>query len=254
MALGIQRLGHVTLTAPDPAAAAAFAVEQLGFVATDDPLRLAAHGGVDAFSLEYVQGDGPGLDHAAFVVPGLDHERRLRTPAEHTLALIPGPSTDFPVGHIAPVPDCAPAPICADHVALGAADFEAEVAFATDELGMVPSARVMSRDGEVMRFLRFPGRYLHHQLVITRTPGLNHVQFTCKNLDSFYATADALREEIRSGPLRHGPAHEIAFVVEDLAGNRIEYSVEHEIVLDDDHHVPRTWSADDPKVSDEWHA
>lgn len=274
MSLGIQRLGHVTLTAPGPAAAAAFAVEKLGFRPADGEHRLAAHGGVDAFSLAYVAGDGPGLDHAAYVVADLESaeaaldgsaerngdELRLRTPAGHVLALTSGQSTDFPVGHIAPVPDGAPAPVCADHIGIGAADFEAEVAFATDVLGMVPSNHVRAPDGtEVMQFLRFPGRYLYHQLVVARTPApvLHHVQFTCKNLDSFYATADALGRnavEIQWGPLRHGPGHNVAFYIQDVAGNWIEYSAEEEIILDDDHYVPRTWSVDDPKVIDEWNS
>lgn len=280
MSLGIERLGHVTLTAPDPRAAAAFAAERLGFVPADASgggVRLAAHGGVDPFSLAYVEGDGPGLDHAAYVVADLDAavaaleaagvavertegEARFRTPAGHALAVVAGASTPFPVGHVAPVPEGAPAPVCADHIGIGAADFEAEVAFATDVLGMLPSNHVLAPDGtEVMRFMRFPGRYLYHQLVVARTPApvLHHIQFTCKNLDSFYATADALRRngvEIQWGPLRHGPGHNVALYVQDAVGHWVEYSVEEEIVLDDAHYVPRTWSVEDPKVIDEWNS
>lgn len=237
--MDIQRLGHVALTAPDPEAAAAFAAERLGFTRVDGT-RLAGHAGVDAFSLEYVQDEG----YVAFVAPGRDEQ--LRTPAGHVIRLIDGPSTALPVGHVAAVPDEAPAPLCADHVGIIADDLDAEAAFFTDTLGMLTSASVTG----AMRFLRFPGRYLHHQVVITKD--FRYVQLTCKNLDSFYATADALRDLIEMGPMRHGPGHEVAFSVIDPAGNRIVYSVEQEIVLDDAHHVPRTWSADDPKVRNEW--
>jgi catechol 2,3-dioxygenase-like lactoylglutathione lyase family enzyme len=239
MTLAIQRLGHVALTAPDTAAATAFAIEKLGFLPAEGG-RLAGHAGIDAFSLEYVQGDG----HIAFVAPGRDEQ--LRTPAGHVIRLIDGPRCDLPVGHVAAVPESAPAPLCADHVGIVADDLDAEAAFFTETLGMLTSASVANG----MRFLRFPGRYLHHQVVITRDEP--YVQFTCKNLDSFYASAAALREHIEMGPLRHGPGHEVAFAVRDVAGNRIVYSVEQEIVLDDDHHVARTWSAEDPKVKDEW--
>ncbi|HEX6390010.1 MAG TPA: hypothetical protein VFZ89_11195 [Solirubrobacteraceae bacterium] len=239
MATGIQRLGHVALTAPDPEAAADFAAARLGLRRVEGT-RLAALAGVDAFSLEYVTADG----HAAFVTPGRDEE--LRTPRGHVIRLIDGPSTDLPVGHLAAVPDRAPAPLCADHVGIVADDLDAEAAFFTGTLGMLESASVTG----ARRFLRFPRRYLHHQVVITRDEP--YVQLTCKNLDSFYASAEALRDLIEWGPRRHGPGHEVAFAVKDLAGNRIVYSVEQEIVLDDDHHVPRTWNADDPKVTDEW--
>jgi len=280
-AVGIQRLGHVALRAPDPEAAAAFAEEKLGFMPAPGGdrghVRLAAHGGVDAVSLVYVPGDGPGLDHAAYVVPDLDaaadaltqrgvqvqrteDEVRFRTPAGHQLALVAGPTTRFPVGHVAPVPDTAPAPMCADHLGIGAPDLEAEVAFAQDVLGMLPSNHVLAPDGtEVMRFLRFPGRYLYHQLVVARTlaPVLHHIQFTCKSLDSFYATAAALRAggvEIQWGPLRHGPGHNVALYVQDAVGHWIQFSAEEEIVLDDAHYEPRTWSVEDPKVIDEWNS
>jgi catechol 2,3-dioxygenase-like lactoylglutathione lyase family enzyme len=279
--IGIERLGHVALSAPDPEAAAAFATERLGFSRLDGggggAVRLAAHGGIDEASLVYVPGDGPGLDHAAYVAPDLEAaaaaleergvaiersggEVRFATPAGHRLALIGGTSTKVPVGHVAPVPQSEPAPVCADHLGIGAPDLEAEVAFAQDVLGMLASNHVLAPDGtEVMRFLRLPARYLYHQLVVARTPApvLHHIQFTCKNLDSFYATADALRAagvEVQWGPLRHGPGHNVALYVQDAVGHWIEYSVEEEIVLDDAHYVPRTWSVTDPKVIDEWNS
>ncbi|MCW3013052.1 MAG: glyoxalase/bleomycin resistance protein/dioxygenase [Solirubrobacterales bacterium] len=283
MSLGIQRLGHVALTTPDPAAAAAFATEHLGFtLAGTDPdgSHLLAARGADEYALVYVPGQAPGLDHAAYVVPDAealeraaaalqargvavqqeDGTVRFSTPAGHRLELITGPSTEIPVAHLAEPPALAPAPICPDHLGVGAVDFDAELAFAQDVMGMLPSNRVLAPDGTaVMTFLRFPGRLLYHQLVVASTPApvLHHVQFTLKSLDSFYATHAALLQagvEVQWGPLRHGPGHNVACYFQDGAGIWFEYSVEEEIILDDEHYVPRTWSIEDPHVIDEWNS
>src|ERR1700752_1162108 len=68
----ITRLNHLALKATDPAAAAAFAAEKMGFqhVHTDDQghTYVRASGGVDPYSFVYVPGDGPGLDHASYLV------------------------------------------------------------------------------------------------------------------------------------------------------------------------------------------
>jgi hypothetical protein len=76
-----------------------------------------------------------------------------------------------------------------------------------------------------------------------------------KNLDQFYAARDAFEAagaEIRRGPLRHGPGHMVAVYVTDPEGYELMFSVEEEIILDDEHFVPRTWSAEDARVADEW--
>lgn len=282
--LGIQRLGHVTLTAADPEGAAAFAAERLGFTgAAPGPggaQRLAARG-ADPYALAYVPGTGPALDHAAFVVPdaaaldaaaaalgraGVAVERatgdaaalRFRTPAGHGLALGTGPTTPVPVAHLAAVPGEAPAPVCPDHVGLGVPDVAAEEAFFTGVLGLRVSARVLTPGGTLaLSFLRVPGRLLFHQvaLVATPSPRLHHVQFTLKNLDALHAAVGALTErgvDVAWGPVRHGPGHTVACYFQDGSGAWVEYSVEEEIVLDDNQYEPRTWQTDDPRVSDEW--
>jgi catechol 2,3-dioxygenase len=290
LSLGIQRLGHIGLTAADPVAAARFAVERLGFSLVDaapDGTQYLRAQGIDPYALVYVPGDGPGLDHAAYVVPdtqtldraaaaleghGVEVERgegtgptdaahvRFRTPAGHRLELVAGASTEIPVGHLVEPPTTAPAPICPDHIGVGAPDLDAEVAFAQDVLGMLPSNRVLAPDDSpVMTFLRFPQRLLYHQLVVAATPVpvLHHAQFTLKSVDSFYETYEALQAggvDVQWGPLRHGPGHNIAMYFQDGAGVWIEYSVEEEIILDDDHYVPRTWSVQDPHVIDEWNS
>src|SRR5581483_2520081 len=67
----ITRLNHLALRAADPGAAAAFASEKMGFTLAhtgeDGSVYLKAHG-VDPFSLVYVPGDAPGLDHVSYLV------------------------------------------------------------------------------------------------------------------------------------------------------------------------------------------
>lgn len=285
----IQRMNYLALRAADPASAAAFAVEKMGFslahAAPDGTHYLRAHG-VDPYSLVYKPGDEPGMDHVSYLVrddaaldaaatqladAGVTVERlsepewnhapsiRFRTPAGHLIELTTGVHTDLPVAHIVQAPNGGgPAPVAPDHVGLGAPEFETEMQFAQDTLGLLPSNRVMaSEDMQVMSFLRAPGRYLYHCLVVVRAeePVMHHYQMTLKSVDSFYETYEALKAagvDIQWGPLRHGPGHNIAMYFQDGAGYWIEYSVEEEIILDDEHYVPRTWTVADPHVVDEW--
>ena len=74
---------------------------------------------------------------------------------------------------------------------------------------------------------------------------MHHYQMSLKSVDSFYATYEALKAagvDIQWGPLRHGPGHNIAMYFQDGAGYWVEYSVEEEIIVDDEHYVPRTWT------------
>jgi catechol 2,3-dioxygenase len=286
----IERLNHLVLKAADPAAAALFATEKMGFTlehaGEDGAHYLSAHG-VDPYSLVYVRSDEPGLDHISYLVKDqaalkvagehlqakaveIEHVQdlewnhppaiRLRTPNGHLIELTTGVHTEFPVAHLIDpgAAATAPAPVVPDHVGLGAPDFAAEVAFATEVLGLKTSSRIMAPDGtQVMEFLRAPGRFLYHCMVAVNTPApeMHHYQMSMKSVDSFYATYDALRErgvDIQWGPLRHGPGHNIAMYFQDGAGYWMEYSVEEEIIVDDEHYLPRTWTVADPHVVDEW--
>lgn len=285
----IQRMHYLALRASDPAAAAAFAAEKMGFTlvhAADDGTHYLKAHGVDPYSLVYKPGDEPGMDHVSYLVrdgealwqaarhleaAGVEVQRldepewnhapsiRFRTPAGHLIELTTGVHTDVPVAHMVAAPNGGgPAPVVPDHVGLGAPDFEAEDDFATGVLGLLRSNRVMAtEDVQVMSFLRAPKRFLYHCLVVVRTeePVMHHYQMSLKSVDSFYETYDALKAngvDIQWGPLRHGPGHNIAMYFQDGAGYWVEYSVEEEIILDDEHYVPRTWTVADPHVVDEW--
>jgi catechol 2,3-dioxygenase len=287
----ITRLNHLALKATDPAGAASYAADKLGFdhVHTDEQGRtyVKPKGGIDPYSIVYVPADGNGLDHASYLVKdavALDqaagvleskgiavtrldgsgewnHEPaiRFRSPSGHAIELTTGIHTEVPVAHgVSSNGASGPQPVTTDHVGLAAADFDAEMQFATDVLGLLPSNRVLAPgDVQVMSFLRAPKRFLYHCLVVVRgeEPGVHHYQMSLKNPDTFYATYDALKAagvDVGWGPLRHGPGHNIAMYFQDGAGYWVEYSVEEEIILDDEHYEPRTWTVADPHVVDEW--
>lgn len=288
-AIGIERVNYVALNAKDPEAAAKHAADRLGFTiehATADGTHYLSAHGVDRYSLVYKPGDAHGMHHVSYLVTdeqvleraaervaaaGVEVERhahiewesnpavRFTTPGGHRIELTTGVHTDIPVAHLVEAPSAGgPTPVVPDHVGIGAPNFEAEEQFLADVLGHLHSSRILAPDGNyVMAFMRSPGRYLYHDVVLVRTPEsrLHHLQFSMKNVDQFYATAEALRAndvEIEWGPLRHGPGHNIAMYFRDLDGYWFEYSVEEEIILHDPTYVPRTWSVADPKAVDEW--
>lgn len=282
----IQRLNYLALRAADPAAAAAFAVEKMGMTlahAGDDGTQYLKGHGLGPYQLVYKPGDTPGMDHVSYLVRDEEHldraaahiesqgvavERvedhewnhepaiRFRTPAGHLLELTTGVTSEYPVAHV--IEANGAGPVTPDHLGLGAPDFEAENEFAATVLGLLASSHIKAPDGtEVMTFLRAPRRFLYHCLVVVRTeePEMHHYQMSLKSVDSFYATYDALKAagvDIQWGPLRHGPGHNIAMYFQDGAGYWVEYSVEEEIITDDEHYVPRTWTIEDPHVVDEW--
>jgi catechol 2,3-dioxygenase len=284
----ITRLTHLALKAEDPAAAAEFAADKMGFelvhTDADGTTYLRGHG-VDPFSLVYSPGDAPGLAHVSYLVrdeaaleeaashlesqgiavariaqPGWEQNPAISfsTPAGHEIRLTTGVHTEFPVAAIVSSNGGGAQPVTPDHIGLGAADFDAEMNFATDVLGLLPSNRVLAPgDVQVMSFLRAPKRFLYHCLVVVRgeETAVHHYQMSLKSVDSFYATYEALKAkgvDVAWGPLRHGPGHNIAMYFQDGAGYWVEYSVEEEIILDDEHYEPRTWTVADPHVVDEW--
>jgi catechol 2,3-dioxygenase len=286
----IERLNYLALNAADPKAAGKFATEKMGFTLAhegDDGSQYLKGHGVDPYSLVYKpSGENDGMNHVSYVVqdegmleadakkledagievdrldPGAEWELpasvRFRTPAGHLIQLTTGVNTDVPAAHAADTPKGAPAPVNPDHVGLGAPDFQADEDFWVKTVGLLHSSRIMAPDGsQVMSFLRAPGRFLYHCVVVVNTPEpeMHHYQMSLKSVDSFYESYEALKEagvDIQWGPLRHGPGHNIAMYFQDDAGYWMEYSVEEEIITDDEHYVARTWTVDDPHVVDEW--
>jgi catechol 2,3-dioxygenase-like lactoylglutathione lyase family enzyme len=285
--LGIERGGYIAISTEEPDAAAAFAVDHMGFslVHVDGEGRsyLAAHG-LDPYSLVYAPGD-EGIERVSYIVRdmdalhraemwlrevGTDFERiddnemwrgapalRFRSPAGHLVQLSPGVDVAVPMAALVNPPGEAPAPISFDHVAPRIIDVDTETGFLEDVMGLKESARVVAPDvGPVISFFR--AQTLFHCYTVVRGPynGIHHFQFSLKNAPAVLAAYERMRQseavEVVWGPLRHGPGHNVAFYFRDYAGNFVEYSAEEEIILDGASYVAQEWSAEDPKFADEW--
>jgi catechol 2,3-dioxygenase len=284
--LGIDRAHYVMLGADDPAAAARFAVDNIGLnlVHVDDRGRhyLAAHG-LDPYSLVYGPGE-PQLDHISFLVRGpsaldraaaalasvgvesqwiADHELWRHGPALRfthatgaTIELTTGIQTDVPMAWEVAAPSAVPGPIALDHVFVRATDVAASNEFNARVMGLRESARIVPPDDvPVLTFFR--AHTLWHCFGTARSPfdGLHHIQFTLKNDHALFAAYEAVRErgvEIVWGPVRHGAGQNIAFYFHDAVGNLIELSAEEELVLNDDTYSPDVWPLSDPRATDEW--
>lgn len=286
--LGIVRGHYIAIQAPDPQAAADFAVEHMGFslVHVDDEGRryLAAHG-LDPYSLVYTPGAG-GVDHISFVVDdlaalahaeatlavaGVDCERVERSPLwRHqpatrfrsldgsTIELTPGVKIAMPMSELLTSPSApAPAPLCFDHAIMRQADVNAGIEHALDTLGLRESGRIIAPDG-VPLLAFFRGSILFHCYGVARSDrnGLHHYQFTLKNDRAVIAAYEAMSKdpaiEMLWGPVRHGCGQNVAFYFRDQLGNVVEYSAEEELILDDAAYEVLHWPVQNPRATDEW--
>lgn len=286
--LGIDRGFYVAIRADDPAAAAKFATEHMGFflvhVDAEGRHYLAAHG-LDPYSLVYSPGKQSEVDHIAYVVRGAGNLSkaasilakagvateqienspmwrqgaavRFKTPSGQTIQLTPGINVEAPMASMVQEPKAAPAPIALDHAVVRAVEVNAGYEFASRVMGLKESARIVAADGiPVLGFFRSHTIFHCYAVARSQYDGLHHLQFTLKNPAAIYAAYDRMKAggEVKMiwGPLRHGPGHNIAFYFQDYTGNIVEYSTEEEIILNDATYVPRAWPITDPKAADEW--
>jgi catechol 2,3-dioxygenase len=286
--LGIDRAHYVALEADNPAAAARFAVDHLGFflvhVDGDGRHYLSAHG-LDPYSLVYSPGRRGKVDHISYVVHHIDDlvaaqemlsqakiacetvsasplwrhgpALRLKNPSGDTIELTTGVNTPVPMAAAVTAPQSSPAPICFDHTMVRAIDLQKSYEFAALALGLKESARIVAPDGiPVLGFFR--SHTLFHCYAVARSDhdGLHHIQFTVKNPPAVYAAHDQMKQgrqvKLIWGPLRHGAGHNVAFYFHDYTGTVMEYSAEEEIILNDRTYVPRSWPVTDPYAVDEW--
>jgi catechol 2,3-dioxygenase-like lactoylglutathione lyase family enzyme len=286
--LGIDRGNYMALQSSDPAAAAQFAVEQMGFCLVhvdEDGRHYLAAQGLDPYSLVYTRGEQGAVDHICYVVrdaadlltaeallaeAGVASEPiersplwrqgaalRFRNPSGQTIQLTPGVNVDLPMASVAAEPQVTPGPICFDHAVVRAIDVGAGFEFAARVMGLKESARIVAPD-EIPVLGFFRAHTLFHCYAVARSQydGLHHVQFTLKNPLAVYAAFERMRQhgkvDIIWGPLRHGAGHNIVFYFRDYTGNIIEYSAEEEIILNDATYVPRAWPVTDARAGDEW--
>jgi catechol 2,3-dioxygenase-like lactoylglutathione lyase family enzyme len=285
--LGIDRAHYIALRVPDPAAAADFAVRNMGMslVHVDAAGRhyLAAHG-LDAYSLVYTQGEA-GIDHISYLVDGPDalaaaaasleasgiaassievselwrHGRALRFPAPNgtTFELTTGVKLDLPMHWAVTKPAASPAPITFDHAIVRTTDVDGMIRFATEVMGLKESGRIVKPDG--VPFLTFfRSHTIFHCLGIAASEydGLHHYQYTLKNDRAVFEAYEQIKEqgdvELLWGPIRHGCGQNITFYFFDQARNIVEYSAEEEIILNDETYVANEWSITDMRATNEW--
>jgi catechol 2,3-dioxygenase len=286
--LGIDRANYLAVHSSDPAAAARFAVENMGFYLVhadrDGRHYLGAHG-LDPYSLVYTPGEQGAVDHISYVVrsasdlvgaeaslvaAGVKTERversplwrhgpalRFKNPGGQVIELTPGVNVDVPMAALAAEPQSTPGPICLDHAVFRCVDVGAGFEFAARTMGLKESARIVAPDAiPVLGFFR--AHTIFHCYAVARSQynGLHHMQFTLKNPLAVHAAFEQMRDrgkvEIIWGPLRHGAGHNIVFYFRDYTGNLVEFSAEEEIILNDATYVPRAWPVTDPRAADEW--
>jgi catechol 2,3-dioxygenase len=286
--LGIDRGNYIAVHSNNPAAAAQYAVENMGFylVHADSEGRhyLAGHG-LDPYSLVYTPGEQGNLDHVSYVVRsaadlliaeqrladlGVKNERvarsplwrhgpalRFTNPSGQLIELTPGVRVDVPMAALVAEPQIAPAPISFDHMIARAVEVTAGFEFASRVMGFKESARIVAPDGiPILGFFRCHTLYHCYGVARSQCDGLHHTQFTLKNPlachDAFEHMKRRGKVELIWGPLRHGAGHNIAFYFRDYTGNIVEYSAEEEIIFNDVTYVPRAWPVTDPRAADEW--
>jgi catechol 2,3-dioxygenase len=287
--LGIDRGNYIAIQSNNPASAAQYAVENMGFylVHTDGEGRhyLAAHG-LDPYSLVYTPGEHGKIDHLSYVVRSADDlltaERRLgefgvkserversalwrhgsalrfANPSGQTIELTPGILVDVPMAALVAEPQSMPAPVTFDHAIVRAADVGAAFQFASRVMGLKESARICAPDGiPILGFFRCHTLFHCYGAARSQYNGLHHMQFTLKNPLAVHHAFEHMKEhgkvELIWGPLRHGAGHNVVFYFRDYTGNIVEYSAEEEIILNDATYVPRAWPVTDPLAADEWY-
>ncbi len=286
--LGIDRANYIAIHSDKPAAAAQYAVENMGFylVHADREGRhyLAAHG-LDPYSLVYTPGEQGKVDHISYVVRNaadlLTAEKRLaeldvkgeriersalwrhgpalrfKNPSGHTIELTPGVLVDVPMAALVAEPQGTPGPISLDHAVVRAVDVGAGFEFASRVMGLKESARIVAPDGiPVLGFFRCHTLYHCYAVARSQYNGLHHMQFTVKNPPAVHHAFEQMKErgkvELIWGPLRHGAGHNIVVYFRDYTGNIVEFSAEEEIILNDATYVPRAWPVTDARAGDEW--
>jgi catechol 2,3-dioxygenase len=285
--LGMERGNYIAVCAPDPAAAADFAVRHMGFslVHVDAEARhyLAAHG-PDPYSLVYVPGDR-GIDHVSYVVRdpaaldaaeehlkavGADCERveqsplwrhgealRFTSPTGVVFELTPGIHSDIPMVLAVPAPQAAPGPVSFDHVILAAADVDGLNRFASTVMDLRESGRIVTPEGRTfLAFYRCGHRYHCFGTNGSGVDGMHHMHFALNNDRAVFAAYEKLTEdpevEVVWGPVRHGVAGSLSLYFRDGVGNIVEYSAEEEVILCDDTYESLSWLITDQRSTDEW--
>ena len=286
--LGIDRANYIAVHSEDPAAAARYAVEHMGFylvhVDAGGPALSRRPWARPLFVGLYAWRAGRGRSHllSSYALPWNWHEPRhprqgrrqeraggalcalaswagiaLRNTSGQVIELTPGVNVDVPMAALVGEPPTTPGPITLDHAVVRAVDIASAFDFAARVMGLKESARIVAPDGiPVLGFFRCHTIFHCYAIARSQYDGLHHIQFTLKNPPAVHAAFEQMRDrgkvELIWGPLRHGAGHNVVFYFRDYTGNIVEFSAEEEIILNDATYVPRAWPVTDPRAGDEW--
>jgi len=262
LALGILRLSHLELRAPDLELATAYYTEVLGLVEVErgeEHVFLKCWDERDHHSLDLLGDPSAGLGHLAFKVehdadleeleaaaerygcsvsrlpadtePGQGAAVRIQSPSGHAVELVQAMAkTGSLLPRINPPPEppglLGIHPPRLDHVQLTAEDVTSATAFFTHVLGFRMTERLVSGSGALL------GSWLErshtpHDVAITRGPngGLHHFGYWVDDWDQLRRAADVLAYNgvhIETGPTRHGVTRSLAIHFFDPFGTRNE--------------------------------
>jgi len=282
-ALGILRLSHLELRAPDLELATAYYAEVLGLVEVErgeDHVLLKCWDERDHHSVDLRGHPSPGLEHVSFKVehaadleeleaaaerygcsvrrlqagaePGQGEAVRIRTPSGHDVELVHALAK---TGSLLPAVNPPPEPPGLlgihpprlDHVQLTAEDVPSATAFFVRVLGFRLTERLVSGAGALLRAWR-ERSHTPHDVAITRGPngGLHHFGFWVDDWDQIRRAADVLAYNgvhIETGPTRHGVTRSLGIHFFDPFGTRNEVFTGGYRPDPDDE--PTTWTEDE---------
>jgi catechol 2,3-dioxygenase len=267
------RVEHARLRAPDPAAVAAWYVEQLGLAERErdgDVIYLGC-GGEDRHHLSIAPGE-PGLEHVALLV---DDEAQLDVLAEHyarhgtacEMRSDPEPAvrsalrTTLPTGHALDAvvrenrrgyliatewePAAALAPNELNHVTLSTTDPARLYRHLAEVIGMRTSDIACAPDGFLLAAFMRVGEN-HHDVALVPGPrdALHHIAFEVSDVGKLVSVADRVTahgSRPEAGIGRHAAGNNIYLYVRDPAGHRVELSTQLARV-GDRNAPPRIWT------------
>jgi catechol 2,3-dioxygenase-like lactoylglutathione lyase family enzyme len=281
----LKKVGHIAMRVPDPARAAKFYAETLGFDLSGQAdgvmyLRCGAdhhcavfypvqHGSPWAEHIPQT----PGLHHIAFEVGNreeLDKAAEVLRRQGVTIVAGPGKCEELGVEHVLRFLD--PEGRCVElycgmeqlhdgnrslspirpkklsHFNLTSKNWEETSKFYLDILGFKVSDWIK----DVGVFMRCAPEY--HSLVFMRAKdnAVNHCMYEVDGYAAFMRAAEIIHErtvQIVNGPGRHGPGRALYLYCKDSEGNTFELGCEEQQIHDEDHWTPRVLLMEDARIN-----
>jgi len=256
-ALSQVRLDHFALTSPDPEGLASFYGRVL-----DMALEHRAHE-VLAFGPDrkvlFRSGPSGGAEFSAYAFPdtqAVDHYRRLVD--KRGVEIMPSPSTLFgPEAFAVRDPDGAVVVFGAkldrdgflrqpkrmpgrlQHFVTASAEIDRAAAFYRDGLGFTASDEVRDDAGGLRAiFFRTDAEHHSRAIFLSQTSGLDHHCYEVGDWSLIRDWGDRMGDAqvpLHWGPGRHGPGHNLFFMIRDPEANWVEISAELDLVAE---HAP----------------